>query len=164
MENLEAITSTGNKFKDVLVGLPFGIAELNNPVGTYYVNSNYLGRGRANTGIGFLKNYEHNNFIDAAMMATANMQRNRKVNDILTKLSSLKNRSQGGAPYTLQGKLKNPPYTNYGVYSLPYQSEGMPNVSFNYRQEDTTLPDNRLFGGYNLPTQQYNTLDFNRWR
>lgn len=156
MENLEAITSTGNKLKDVLVGLPFGIAELNNPVGTYYVNSNYLGRGRANTGIGFLKNYEHNNFLDAAMMATANMQRNRKGSNILAKLSSLRNRNQGGAPYTLQGELKNPPYEGYGNYNLPYQNYQLPQTSFNY---NGVVPQQ-----YGLPTQSYGTLDFNRWK
>lgn len=156
MENLEAITSTGNKLKDVLVGLPFGIAELNNPVGTYYVNSNYLGRGRANTGIGFLKNYEHNNFLDAAMMATANMQKNKKGNNILAKLSALMNTKQGGAPYTLQGEIKSPPYEDYGNYNLPYQNYQLPQTSFNY---NGVVPQN-----YGLPTQSYGTLDFNRWK
>ena len=157
--NLNNILSTGNGLRDALIGGLSGGADALNPRGKYYVRASYKGNGLADTGLGYMANPDYKSFADGAQMLSSLFKRNKgntSSNSILAKLSALVNKNQGGAPYTLQGELKNPPYEGYGNYNLPYQNYQLPQTSFNY---NGVVPQN-----YGLPTQSYGTLDFNRWK
>lgn len=157
--NLNNILSTGNGLRDALIGGLTGGADALNPRGKYYVRASYKGNGLADTGLGYMANPDYKSFADGAQMLSSLFKRNKgnaSSNSILAKLSALVNRNQGGAPYTLQGELKNLPYEGYGNYNLPYQNYQLPQTSFNY---NGVAPQQ-----YGLPTQSYGTLDFNRWK
>ena len=158
MNNFQKQISSGNSFVDLLLGGGVGLGETLNRPGRYYVRANYQGDGLANTGMEYLANTNRRDFTSAgnAIAALLGGNKNKKQNFVLSKLSSLRNRNQGGAPYTLQGELKNPPYEGYGNYNLPYQNYQLPQTSFNY---NGVVPKQ-----YGLPTQSYGTLDFNRWK
>ena len=159
--NLNNILSTGNPIANVLGGALFGAAEAGNKKGKYYVRANYKGNGLADTGIAYMANPNYKSMSDGAQMVSALFKRNKgdsSSNSILQKLQALVNTKQNPAPYTLQGELKNPPYSGYGQYNLPYNNYKMPDVSYNY----DNLGNN--YGQYQLPVQGYGQLDFNRWR
>ena len=122
MNNFQKQISSGNSFVDLLLGGGVGLGETLNRPGRYYVRANYQGDGLANTGMEYLANNNRRDFTSAgnAIAALLGSNKNKKQNFVLSKLSSLRNKNQGGAPYTLQGELKNPPYEGYGNYNLPY--------------------------------------------
>lgn len=156
MNNFQKQISSGNSFIDLLLGGGVGLGETLNRPGRYYATANYQGDGLARTGLEYLANRNRRDFTSAGNAIAALLGGNKKQNFVLSKLSSLRNRNQSGAPYTLQGELKNPPYEGYGNYNLPYQNYQLPQTSFNY---NGVVPQN-----YGLPTQSYGTLDFNRWK
>ena len=101
---LDEITTTGNPVKDSIIGGIFGLANSLQSRGNYYVQSNYLGRGRANVGLGYTENpnYRDPYKLYSPMMAYYNRNKNlsdeslikgnndnRLVNDILGRLSSM---------------------------------------------------------------------------
>ena len=101
---LDLITTTGNKGKDALIGGMFGLADSLQPKGDYYVQYNYLGRGRANVGLGYAENpnYRDPYKLYSPMMAYYNRNKNlsdesltkgnndnRLVNNILGRLSGM---------------------------------------------------------------------------
>ena len=157
--NLKNILSTGNNFTNAFWGGLSGAADAVNPRGQYYVKANYKGNGLADTGIGYMANPDYRNFGDAAQMLSALFKKNKgdgSSNSILQKLQALVNTKQSGSsPYTLQGDLKNPPYSGYGEYKLPYQTYQMPSTSFNY---------NGINGDYKLNTIGYEVPDWLRGR
>ena len=141
--NLKNILSTGNNFTNAFWGGLSGAADAVNPRGQYYVKANYKGNGLADTGIGYMANPDYRNFGDAAQMLSALFKKNKgdgSSNSILQKLQAL---------------VKNPPYSGYGEYKLPYQTYQMPSTSFNY---------NGINGDYKLNTIGYEVPDWLRGR
>ena len=57
--NLNKSLSTGNAWKDLLLGTAGGIANFGDQKGTYYVKANYKGNGLADTDLGYMVNYNY---------------------------------------------------------------------------------------------------------
>lgn len=98
------ITTTGNPVKDSIIGGIFGLADSLQSKGDYYVQSNYLGRGRADVGLGYAPNtnYRDPYKLYSPLMAYFNRNKdtsydfptggnkdNRLVNGILGRLSGM---------------------------------------------------------------------------
>lgn len=69
--NLNKSLSTGNAWKDLLLGTAGGLASLGDQKGRYYVMANYKGNGLADTGIGYMTNYDYKNPYDMVNMLSA---------------------------------------------------------------------------------------------
>ena len=76
--NLNKSLSTGNAWKDLLLGTAGGIANLGDQKGTYYVKANYKGNGLADTDLGYMVNYDYKNPYDMVNMLSAMWGGNNK--------------------------------------------------------------------------------------
>ena len=69
--NLNKSLSTGNVWKDLLLGTAGGLANLGDQKGTYYINANYKGNGLADTDLGYMVNYDYKNPYDMVNMVAS---------------------------------------------------------------------------------------------
>lgn len=97
MVNLSKSLSTGSTWKDLMLGGIGGLAsQLDKGKGNYYVMSNYKGNGLADSGIGYLTNYDYKNPYDMVNMVASVWGNNKGLS------SSISGRFKQG-----YGKLKN---------------------------------------------------------
>lgn len=140
-QNFGQSLSTGNKLVDLLGGGLYGMLGNKEKPGKYYVQANYQGGGLARTGLGYMQNQNYRNPYDMAQATSA------VFNNALKKIADLKNKDLRESPYTLQGDLKNPPYEDYGQYSLPTQD-----YDFNIGWLNNKVPSQYVFdNGYIIP-------------
>ena len=72
MDNLNKSLSTGSTWKDLMLGGLGGLAsQLDKGKGNYYVMSNYKGNGLADSGMGYLTNYDYKNPYDMVNMVAS---------------------------------------------------------------------------------------------
>ena len=72
MDNLSKSLSTGSTWKDLMLGGLGGLAsQLDKGKGNYYVMANYKGNGLANSGMGYLTNYDYKNPYDMVNMVAS---------------------------------------------------------------------------------------------
>ena len=97
MDNLSKSLSTGSTWKDLMLGGLGGLAsQLDKGKGNYYVMANYKGNGLANSGMGYLTNYDYKNPYDMVNMVASVWGNNKGLP------SSISGRIKQG-----YGKLKN---------------------------------------------------------
>ena len=97
MDNLNKSLSTGSTWKDLMLGGLGGLAsQLDKGKGNYYVMANYKGNGLADSGMGYLTNYDYKNPYDMANMVASVWGNNKGLP------SSISGRIKQG-----YGKLKN---------------------------------------------------------
>ena len=97
MDNLSKSLSTGSTWKDLVLGGLGGLAsQLDKGKGNYYVMSNYKGNGLADSGMGYLTNYDYKNPYDMVNMVASVWGKNKGLP------SSISGRIKQG-----YGKLKN---------------------------------------------------------
>ena len=97
MDNLSKSLSTGSTWKDLMLGGIGGLAsQLDKGKGNYYVMSNYKGNGLADSGMGYLTNYDYKNPYDMVNMVASVWGNNKGLP------SSISGRIKQG-----YGKLKN---------------------------------------------------------
>ena len=90
MDNLNKSLSTGSTWKDLMLGGLGGLAsQLDKGKGNYYVMANYKGNGLADSGMGYLTNYDYKNPYDMANM-----------------LSSMLGGNNKGLPSSISGRVK----------------------------------------------------------
>ena len=79
MDNLSKSLSTGSTWKDLMLGGLGGLAsQLDKGKGNYYVIANYKGNGLADSGMGYLTNYDYKNPYDMVNMLSAMWGGNNK--------------------------------------------------------------------------------------
>ena len=72
IDNLNKSLSTGSTWKDLMLGGIGGLAsQLDKGKGNYYVMSNYKGNGLADSGMGYLTNYDYKNPYDMVNMVAS---------------------------------------------------------------------------------------------
>ena len=72
MDNLNKSLSTGSTWKDLMLGGLGGLAsQLDKGKGNYYVMANYKGNGLADSGMGYLTNYNYKNPYDMVNMVAS---------------------------------------------------------------------------------------------
>ena len=72
MDNLNKSLSTGSTWKDLVLGGLGGLAsQLDKGKGNYYVMANYKGNGLADSGMGYLTNYDYKNPYDMVNMVAS---------------------------------------------------------------------------------------------
>ena len=72
MDNLSKSLSTGSTWKDLMLGGLGGLAsQLDKGKGNYYVMANYKGNGLADSGMGYLTNYDYKNPYDMVNMVAS---------------------------------------------------------------------------------------------
>ena len=72
IDNLNKSLSTGSTWKDLMLGGLGGLAsQLDKGKGNYYVMANYKGNGLADSGIGYLTNYDYKNPYDMVNMVAS---------------------------------------------------------------------------------------------
>ena len=72
MDNLNKSLSTGSTWKDLMLGGLGGLAsQLDKGKGNYYVMANYKGNGLADSGMGYLTNYDYKNPYDMVNMVAS---------------------------------------------------------------------------------------------
>lgn len=72
MDNLNKSLSTGSTWKDLMLGGMGGLAsQLDKGKGNYYVMANYKGNGLADSGMGYLTNYDYKNPYDMVNMVAS---------------------------------------------------------------------------------------------
>ena len=72
MDNLSKSLSTGSTWKDLMLGGIGGLAsQLDKGKGNYYVMANYKGNGLADSGMGYLTNYDYKNPYDMVNMVAS---------------------------------------------------------------------------------------------
>ena len=97
MDNLSKSLSTGSTWKDLMLGGLGGLAsQLDKGKGNYYVMANYKGNGLADSGMGYLTNYDYKNPYDMVNMVASVWGNNKGLP------SSISGRIKQG-----YGKLKN---------------------------------------------------------
>ena len=97
MDNLSKSLSTGSTWKDLMLGGLGGLAsQLDKGKGNYYVTANYKGNGLADSGMGYLTNYDYKNPYDMVNMVASVWGNNKGLP------SSISGRIKQG-----YGKLKN---------------------------------------------------------
>ena len=97
MDNLNKSLSTGSTWKDLMLGGLGGLAsQLDKGKGNYYVMANYKGNGLADSGMGYLTNYDYKNPYDMVNMVASVLGDNKGLP------SSISGRIKQG-----YGKLKN---------------------------------------------------------
>ena len=97
MDNLSKSLSTGSTWKDLMLGGIGGLAsQLDKGKGNYYVMANYKGNGLADSGMGYLTNYDYKNPYDMVNMVASVWGNNKGLP------SSISGRVKQG-----YGKLKN---------------------------------------------------------
>ena len=97
MDNLSKSLSTGSTWKDLMLGGLGGLAsQLDKGKGNYYVMANYKGNGLADSGMGYLTNYDYKNPYDMVNMVASVWGNNKGLP------SSISGRVKQG-----YGKLKN---------------------------------------------------------
>ena len=97
MDNLSKSLSTGSTWKDLMLGGLGGLAsQLDKGKGNYYVMANYKGNGLADSGMGYLTNYDYKNPYDMVSMVASVWGNNKGLP------SSISGRVKQG-----YGKLKN---------------------------------------------------------
>ena len=97
MDNLSKSLSTGSTWKDLMLGGLGGLAsQLDRGKGNYYVMANYKGNGLADSGMGYLTNYDYKNPYDMVNMVASVWGNNKGLP------SSISGRVKQG-----YGKLKN---------------------------------------------------------
>ena len=97
MDNLSKSLSTGSTWKDLMLGGLGGLAsQLDKGKGNYYVMANYKGNGLADSGMGYLTNYDYKNPYDMVNMVASVWGNNKGLP------SSISDRIKQG-----YGKLKN---------------------------------------------------------
>ena len=97
MDNLSKSLSTGSTWKDLMLGGLGGLAsQLDKGKGNYYVMANYKGYGLADSGMGYLTNYDYKNPYDMVNMVASVWGNNKGLP------SSISGRVKQG-----YGKLKN---------------------------------------------------------
>ena len=97
MDNLNKSLSTGRTWKDLMLGGLGGLAsQLDKGKGNYYVMANYKGNGLADSGMGYLTNYDYKNPYDMVNMVASVWGNNKGLP------SSISGRVKQG-----YGKLKN---------------------------------------------------------
>ena len=97
MDNLNKSLSTGSTWKDLMLGGLGGLAsQLDKGKGNYYVMANYKGNGLADSGMGYLTNYDYKNPYDMVNMVASVWGNNKGLP------SSISGRVKQG-----YGKLKN---------------------------------------------------------
>ena len=97
MDNLNKSLSTGSTWKDLVLGGLGGLAsQLDKGKGNYYVMANYKGNGLADSGMGYLTNYDYKNPYDMVNMVASVWGNNKGLP------SSISGRVKQG-----YGKLKN---------------------------------------------------------
>ena len=97
MDNLNKSLSTGSTWKDLMLGGLGGLAsQLDKGKGNYYVMANYKGNGLADSGMGYLTNYDYKNPYDMVNMVASVWGNNKSLP------SSISGRVKQG-----YGKLKN---------------------------------------------------------
>ena len=97
MDNLSKSLSTGSTWKDLMLGGLGGLAsQLDKGKGNYYVMANYKGNGLADSGMGYLTNYDYKNPYDMVNMVSSVWGNNKGLP------SSISGRVKQG-----YGKLKN---------------------------------------------------------
>ena len=97
MDNLNKSLSTGSTWKDLMLGGLGGLAsQLDKGKGNYYVMANYKGNGLADSGMGYLTNYDYKNPYDMVNMVASVWGNNKGLP------SSISGRIKQG-----YGKLKN---------------------------------------------------------
>ena len=97
MDNLNKSLSTGSTWKDLMLGGIGGLAsQLDKGKGNYYVMANYKGNGLADSGMGYLTNYDYKNPYDMVNMVASVWGNNKGLP------SSISGRIKQG-----YGKLKN---------------------------------------------------------
>ena len=97
MDNLSKSLSTGSTWKDLMLGGLGGLAsQLDKGKGNYYVMANYKGNGLADSGMGYLTNYDYKNPYDMVNMVASIWGNNKGLP------SSISGRVKQG-----YGKLKN---------------------------------------------------------
>ena len=97
MDNLNKSLSTGSTWKDLVLGGIGGLAsQLDKGKGNYYVMANYKGNGLADSGMGYLTNYDYKNPYDMVNMVASVWGNNKGLP------SSISGRIKQG-----YGKLKN---------------------------------------------------------
>ena len=89
MDNLSKSLSTGSTWKDLMLGGLGGLAsQLDKGKGNYYVMANYKGNGLADSGMGYLTNYDYKNPYDMVNMVASVWGNNK------------------GLPYSISGRIK----------------------------------------------------------
>ena len=78
MYDVSKLMTTGNKFKDALIGGGAGLGEALNPEGRYVPYAQWAGNGLANTGIRYLRNPDKRDYTSGGLSL---MQRLRKLNN-----------------------------------------------------------------------------------
>lgn len=97
IDNLNKSLSTGSTWKDLMLGGLGGLAsQLDKGKGNYYVMANYKGNGLADSGMGYLTNYDYKNPYDMVNMVASVWGNNKGLP------SSISGRVKQG-----YGKLKN---------------------------------------------------------
>ena len=97
MDNLSKSLSTGSTWKDLMLGGLGGlVSQLDKGKGNYYVMANYKGNGLADSGMGYLTNYDYKNPYDMVNMVASVWGNNKGLP------SSISGRIKQG-----YGKLKN---------------------------------------------------------
>ena len=97
MDNLSKSLSTGSTWKDLMLGGLGGlVSQLDKGKGNYYVMANYKGNGLADSGMGYLTNYDYKNPYDMVNMVASVWGNNKGLP------SSISGRVKQG-----YGKLKN---------------------------------------------------------
>ena len=97
IDNLSKSLSTGSTWKDLMLGGLGGLAsQLDKGKGNYYVMANYKGNGLADSGMGYLTNYDYKNPYDMVNMVASVWGNNKGLP------SSISGRVKQG-----YGKLKN---------------------------------------------------------
>ena len=72
MDNLNKSLSTGSTWKDLMLGGLGSLAsQLDKGKGNYYVMANYKGNGLADSGMGYLTNYDYKNPYDMVNMVAS---------------------------------------------------------------------------------------------
>ena len=156
MDNLNKSLSTGSTWKDLMLGGLGGLAsQLDKGKGNYYVMANYKGNGLADSGMGYLTNYDYKNPYDMVNMVASVWGDNKDLP------SSISGRIKNKLGDLFGGMTREDVYNNETVfnhdimnttgYKIPKKLSFLgPNIV----GQPTTV--NNKGYGYSLPTQNYN--------
>ena len=153
---LDLITTTGNKGKDAGIGGMMGLTNSLQPRGDYYVRANYLGRGRADVGLGYAENpnYRDPYKLYSPMMAYYN--RNKNLSDESLTKNNNDNRLVGNILGRLSGMGGN--IGNWANKMMGNKGNGFVRQNIDDYVYDRTQPTNNISDYVN---RYVNDIDYN---
>ena len=122
--------SSGNRWKDALIGGVTGFGQAFQQPGKYYVQANWAGNGLARTGLGYMANPNYRDYFSGgrALSALGNLNKNieqteqensnNSLENILGRLSMLKG-NLGTWSANALGKLNKDKYGERGNFDYP---------------------------------------------